>query len=222
MAVDEARRTPGGDDRIEPAVRQHAVQRLLAERYERKPGRQIERKLVAPPRIGEPGLDPIDVLGGDAVLVLEIAAEPHHRRHLIFRHADALAAQVGGSCDAAIGADVDGRVAEHARQEDRDRHVGRGAARQRDQVGAEADLGDIELAMEVGALEALLHRDGQVVDVAPFNAHAPVGQRAHAVVVPGRDGDRQPAHDRSSVRALTWGGCRWPWLRASTRRSRRR
>jgi len=79
---------------------------------------------------------------------------------------------------------------EHARQKRRHRDIGRDAARQRDQVGAETDLGDLELAMEVGALEAFLHRHRQVVDVTAFNTHAPIGERAHTIVVPGcyRDG----------------------------------
>ena len=102
--------------------------------------------------------------------------------------------EVGRALDAAVAADIDRRMPEHARQEHRHRDIGRVAARQRDQERAEADLGHLELAMEVGALEAFLDRHGEVIDVAALDRHAAVDQGAHAVVVPGGDGDRQSAH----------------------------
>ena len=79
------------------------------------------------------------------------------------------------------------------------RDVGRDPARQRDQIGAETDLGNFELAMKVGALEALFDRHRDVIDVATFEADAPVDQRTHAVVIPRGNGHRQPAHRISSV-----------------------
>ena len=227
MAGDEARRPPRRHHRVERAVGQHLRQRLAIGRdAERKARRQVERKLLPAAGIFQPALDPVHVLRGDPILVLKKAAKPHHRRHLVFRHADALALEIGRPCDAAVGADIDRRVAEHPRQEGRHRDVGRHAARQRDQVGAEADLGHLELAVEIGALEALLHRHGEVVDVAAFDADAAVHQRPHAVVVPGRDGDRQPAHrSRTTIpRDAANEGKRarmtWSWTRPAAPYSR--
>ena len=198
MAGDKARRPTRRHHHVERAIGQHLRQRLAFRRgLERKPRRQVERKLLAAAGIFQPALHPGQVFGGDAELVLQIAAEPQHRRHLILRHADALALEIGRARNAAVAADIDRRMPEHARQERRHRHIGRRAARQRDQVGGESDLGHLELAVEIGALETLLDRHGDVIDVAAFDAHPAIDQRPHAVVIPGRNGDRQAAHDPS-------------------------
>jgi len=129
------------------------------------------------------------------VLVLQHAARPEHGGHLVLGHADALAAQVGRAGDAAVGADVDGRVAEDARQEYRQRHVGMlVAAGERDEIGRHADLGNLELAVEYAAVKAFLGRQGEVVDLAAFHAHPAVHHRADPVVVPRGDGDGRARH----------------------------
>ena len=48
--------------------------------------------------------------------------------------------------------------------------------------------------MELGALEALFDGPGDVIDVAAFDRHAPVGERAHAVVVPAGERQGQAGH----------------------------
>jgi len=57
--------------------------------------------------------------------VLHHAAHPDHGGDLIFRQADALAAQVGGRADAGIGADVDAGMPEQPRHEGGDADIGR-------------------------------------------------------------------------------------------------
>jgi hypothetical protein len=57
--------------------------------------------------------------------------------------------------------------------------------------------------MEIGAFEALLDRHRQVIDVAAFDLHAPVDQRADPVVIPGGDGDGEAAHAVLPFRART-------------------
>src|ERR1700730_7592169 len=121
-------------------------------------------------------------------------ADPHCRRHLILRHPDAFTAQLLWPLDAAIVADIDRRVTEGARQKSGDGDVRRPAARQGDQIRAKADLRHLELAMEKSPLKALFHRHGKIVDVASFDAHTPVEDGAHAIIVPGSNGDRKTAH----------------------------
>ena len=62
---------------------------------------------------------PADLLGPDAMLVLQDSSDPDVGRDLVLRHADDPAAQVLGRGDAPVGAHVDARLAEHARDERR-------------------------------------------------------------------------------------------------------
>ena len=69
------------------------------------------------------------LVGRDAVVVLQDAADPHRRGHLVLGHADALADQVLRLADAALRRDEDARMAEEARREHRDRDERRVLAR---------------------------------------------------------------------------------------------
>jgi hypothetical protein len=78
----------------------------------------------------------------------------------------------------------------HARQKRRHRDIRRNPARQRDQIWAEADFGDFELAVKIGAFKAFFDRHRDVVNVAAFDLHAAIGQGPDPIIVPGRDRDR--------------------------------
>ena len=161
-----------------------------------KPAGRIERKLVVAAESLEPALHPFDVARRDGEFVAQEAAHPHRGRHLILGDADALLPKVCRAVNSPIGPDVDCGMAKHARQECRDGRISSNAARQGDQIGAEADLRDLEFPVQECPLQDLLHRHGDVVDVAAFDPEAAVGQRSHAIIVPRRYRDRQPAHAR--------------------------
>ena len=161
---------------------------------QREADRQVQRELVTAARSLEPALHPLNILRGYAVLVLESAAQPHDRRHLIFGNADTSAVQIGRTVDAAIFANIDSRMAESPEEECRHSDVGRDPPRQPDQIRAETDFGNFEFAVKVGALEALFDRHGEVIDVATFEADSAVDQRANAIVIPRGNSQRQPAH----------------------------
>ena len=78
-------------------------------------------KPVAPPWLRDGGaLHPeFHVLRRDAEFVLQHAARPQRGGLLIFRHADALALEVGRLVDAGVAAHQDAGVEEPARGEDR-------------------------------------------------------------------------------------------------------
>src|SRR5262249_2886697 len=69
----------------------------------------------AAPGLLLPTVAPMDLVRLDAVFVLHHAAHPDHRGDLIFREADALAAQILRRADACVGADVDAGVAAEPR-----------------------------------------------------------------------------------------------------------
>ena len=190
MPFDEAGRPPRRHQRIDFTSGQQFRQRCVVPRRQRKAVRQVQGKLVATSGDFQAALNPLHVLDRDAVFVAQEPPEPHDGGHLIFGDADALSTQVLRTVDAAVGADIDRRVAEHPRQEHRDRYIGRDPARQRDQIRTEPDFGDLELAMKEGAFEAFLDRHGEMIDGAALDRHPPVLQRARAIVVPGRDRQR--------------------------------
>jgi hypothetical protein len=75
----------------------------------------------------------------------EDAARPDGGGLLIFRHADALAFEIGGRVDPGIGAHEDAGVKEFARREHRQRHPGRRTARRGDQKRRHRHFGHVEI-----------------------------------------------------------------------------
>ncbi len=140
-----------------------------------------------------------------AVFVLHHAAHPDHRRDLVFRQADALAAKVGGRANAGIGAHVDAGVPEQPRHEGGNADIGRGPGSDRADIARERQLGDVEFLIAEGAKENLLRIERQVGDRAALHLNAAVPDRAGAVVIAARNGNRHLDHRASSsVCAVGW------------------
>ena len=131
--------------------------------------------------------EPFDVAGMHVEFVLQDAARPDRPGLLIFRHADALAAQVGGHRDARIGAHDDAGVEELAHGEDRDRHPAGIAARHRDDQRRHRHLGDVEFGEAQLPPEHLgrMHHGGDEPD--PLRRDTAFEQRPRALVVGERD-----------------------------------
>ena len=131
--------------------------------------------------------EPFDVAGMHVEFVLQDAARPDRPGLLIFRHADALAAQVGGRRDARIGAHDDAGVEELAHGEDRDRHPAGIAARHRDDQRRHRHLGDVEFGEAQLPPEHLgrMHHGGDELD--PLRRDTAFEQRPRALVVGERD-----------------------------------
>ena len=137
--------------------------------------------------------------GVHAVFVLHHAAHPDHRGDLIFRQADALAAQVLGLADAGVLADVDAGMAEDARHEGRNADIGRGAGRDRADVARERNLRDVEFLESEGAVENLLRIERQVGHRAALDLDPAVLDRLRAVVIAAGDRYRHFHHFVPSV-----------------------
>ena len=190
LAVEERRRRARREQRVELAVAQHLDQRLPGlERLEVEAGDVLERRTLAAAGLLLPAVAPMDLVRLHAVLVLHHPAHPDHRGDLIFRQADALAAQVCRRADAGAGADIDAGVAEDARHEGRDADVRRRTGRHRAQVARERDLGDVELLELEGAVEDLLRVERQIGDRAAVHLDATVPDRGGAVVIAACDRD---------------------------------
>ena len=93
LAFEKRRRRARREQGIELAVAQHLDQRLARlERPEVETRNSLERRALAAARLLLAAVAPVDLVRLDAVFVLQHAAHPDHRRDLIFRQPDALAA----------------------------------------------------------------------------------------------------------------------------------
>ena len=162
----------------------HCLERLVGRDGRRLDlRRQRHRHLLVPSRLLDAAGAPAQIGRADAVLVLQDAARPDRRRDLVFRHADDAALEIGGRPDAAIGPDIDRRMAEGARDEGGDRDIRRVVAVEQHEVAAQRELGDVELGMAQGAEERLLDRQRKERGIAAFDRHPAVNQRTGAIVV---------------------------------------
>ena len=105
-----------------------------------------------------------------------------------------LSDQVFGFADAALRRNEDARLAEESRRKYRDRDERRLVARDRHGVGGQRHLGDVEFAVAQHAKERLLDMQVKAVEIDAFGAHAAVGKRASAIVVPAGQGQPQFRH----------------------------
>ncbi len=111
---------------LDLALGQHVRQRFVGrDGAHAEFRRQVQRDLLLAAGILLAAGEILDAGGIDAVFVLQNAALPHRRGELIFRNADALADQILGLGDAALGGDEDAVMAEEPRGKDRDRDEGR-------------------------------------------------------------------------------------------------
>src|SRR5205823_5439751 len=106
-----------------------------------------------------------------------------HRSDLIFGQADQTALQIGGFANAAVGADIDARVAEQPRHESGNAEIGRNAGIDGAQIRAERQLADVEFLVLESAVENLLRLHRQIGDGAAFHRDAAVPNGARAVVI---------------------------------------
>ena len=125
---------------------------------------------------------PADLAGMDAILLGQHAADPDTGSLLIIRHADLAALEARRRIDAAVVADIDRGMAEGPRDEGGYADIGPLAARRRQQMGAEGELGDIELAMAEGALKDFLGMARHMGDGAALDGDPPVEERPRAII----------------------------------------
>ena len=67
----------------------------------------------------------------------------------------------------------------------------------------QADLGDVEILVIPGAMKTFLGRYLDEIDIAALDLDASVHDRAHAVIIPGRDGDFELGHVRFILAAMS-------------------
>src|SRR5215470_5535124 len=139
--------------------------------------------------------------------MLQDAAPPDRRGLLIFRHAHALAAQIGGRRDAGVGADQDAGMEELARRKHRQRDPRRLSPRGRDDQRRHRHFRDVELAEAQLAPEHLGRMHGGGKEAQAFRLHAPVDQRPRVGIVGEREAQFQlgGAHSVLRLSALTIG-----------------
>src|SRR5262249_37953285 len=125
--------------------------------------------------------------------VLQDAADPHRRRHVILRHAHALAAEIARLPDARAVADEHGRVAEGLGRIDRDGDE-RLAPAAENRVGRERQLGDVRLPEASHPVEDLLGRQREHVELDALRRHGAGLERERAIVIAHREGEVELAH----------------------------
>ena len=150
--------------------------------------------------------DPADLIGADAVLLGENAAQPHARGLAVSPHPDAAAGEVGGTEDPAVGAAQQGGLLEPGRRDHRQEDQ-RLAPRLGLEEGRDRHLANIEaLLAHHGREGAVDHRDVGEVQAQPVGRDAPGFQRLDVPVIadrraqhgPARGHDAIPFSDRSS------------------------
>ena len=149
------------------------------------------------PGLFEPAVAPLHLGGANAVLVLQNAADPYRRGHLVFGNADHLAAQVLRALDAAVGSDIDRRVTEQPRRKHRDADIRASALRHQVHRVRQRQFGDVELLVAEGAVERFLRRHRTADRLAAIDADRPVEDRACPVVIDAGDADCQFRHSLS-------------------------
>src|SRR4029453_13286803 len=116
VAALEAGRDARSDEGIDSPVRQHSRERSARRRILEVNGRwQFDGYLFQPTRLLEPAADPMHVGRLHVEIVLEQGPRPNVGGEVIFGDTDPLALEVGRSLDA-VGAHIDGGVAERSRQ----------------------------------------------------------------------------------------------------------
>src|SRR5215813_2107047 len=126
--------------------------------------------------------------------MLQKAAQETQPGRAVLRGADALALEVLRRIDARALAHIDAGVAEDLRERDRHRHERAIAARLQRRVGRERELGDLELLFVQHALEALARPQHLDIEIDAVGLHAPVHQRAGAVIVPAGERELEIGH----------------------------
>src|SRR6185295_16108209 len=176
------------DGGLELALEEHAVD-VLAVRHAAHfhPGGGLEGDVfffLAPP---------LDALELDAVVVLQDAAHPEAGGILQGVEADALAVEVGGLLDAAVGALHDVAVAEAPVWEHRNRGE-RGALVAGHEVGDERELADVEFLVAQHAPVALGRGHGEGVELDARRARGAVDQGAQQVVIAACERELELGH----------------------------
>src|SRR5581483_3285660 len=223
---------PRGEESVDRAGVEEGRERLvLGDALQAHVGRQAQGDLLAAARMLLAAGQPVQVGRAHPVIVLQDAAQPDRRRHLVLGDADALALQVLRALDAGRHVDVRGRVPKGARGEDRNGDEGEVAARPAGHVAAERHLGHVELLVDEHAPEDLLRPlegdDGEVDALGPYGA---VAERRDTVVVAARQVERELSHpltfspdsdsaawppaatSASRARSRSWGCRRWSRL----------
>ena len=139
-------------------------------------GRQLAAEAVGA------ALHPFDVARLDAVFVLQQAAHIDCRGHAVFRHAAALALEVGRRLDPLVRVDEEVAVAEDARRKHGDGDERRVAAAHQRGLVRQRHFRDFELLELQHAPEDVGRLRGDVIELDALGLDRPVAQRKRAVV----------------------------------------
>ena len=192
MALVETGRRARRYDGIDLARRQHVLEgRALGDRLQLQPLGRHEFGPLAATRLSQAAPAPADIGGLNAVIVLEDAAHPGHRRHLVFRRADDLALEVLGLLDPRTGVDENPRMAELAAGKDRDADIGALALGGQRYEVRKGQLGDVEFLVVERPVEHLLGLELEHGGPAAFDGGAAVDERPGSVGIANGDGDVQ-------------------------------
>ena len=167
---------------------------------------QRQLDLFRAPRMGNAAAHPGDIGWRHAMVVLQDRAHPHIGGQLVFGQADAAAAQVFRLLDA-VGADVDGGVAERARQEYRYADVGQLAVGSLDGGTGERQFADVEFFAAKRAEENFFRRQRHEDRIDPIDLDGAIDQGTATVVIADGHGELQFVH-------------MFPWLVTRDNRSR--
>ena len=178
------------DHRVEFAFCQHVGEgAVVRDRREVDVGWQLERRALLASCLLDAACAPVDVGGFHAIFVLQDAADPDVGGDLVLGQADGLAFQVSRRFDAAVGAYVDARMPEQARNERGHTDVGVLAARSHQGVAGHRHLGDVELLVLEGTVEGLFRFDRDSGDFAALDRRTAVEDRTGAVVITDGEAD---------------------------------
>jgi hypothetical protein len=155
----------------------------------------VARQLAAEP-VGAP-LHPFDVARLDAELVLHQAAHVDRGRHAVFRHAAALALEVGAGLDALRRVDEEVAVAKHARGKHRDRDERRVAVAHQARVVRQRHLRGVEFLVLQHAPEDLGRLQRDVVEIDAVRLDRAVAQGLGAVVRTAGEVETQIGHEQA-------------------------
>ena len=152
-------------------------------------GRQFEFDLLLAPGLVHAGLHPFDLGEIDVRRFLEKTARINAGGLRPFRNADGFTFQVLRRLNAAVGAHIERRMAEHARRKYRNADERRIALRGKADELAERHFGNVPLAVLDEAKEHFLDRQHETGQHDALGPHHAAGEIAHVIVVGG--GERQ-------------------------------
>src|SRR5712692_7949433 len=164
------------------------------EKIDLEVGWKIERQQRALRWRIEVANEPMDVVGSDAVVVLQHALDEDEPGRAVLRGADALALEVLRRADVGARPHVHGVMPEDLRQRDGDRHKRALALALEAHIRRERHFRDVEFLRLQHAGERLARPHHLDVEVDAVRLHAPVHEWAGTIVVPAGEREWKIGH----------------------------